>query len=327
MKTNLLPTVALATAVVTLAFGLPAQAQTKWDMPMAYPATNFHTINAQKFADAVKAGSGGKLEITLHPNGSLFKANEIKRAVQTGQAQIGEVLMVNLENEDPIFGADGVPFLATDFAASKKLADAAKPVVAKKLTAWGLTLMYTVPWPPQGIYTNKPIETIKDMEGLKWRAYSPATSRMGELIKAQPVVIQAAELSQALSTGKVNSFVSSGSTGVDAKVWEQLKYFYDTKAWLPKNMVIVNNDALAKLDKATQDVLIAEAKKAETAGWAESQNLAQGYLDTLAKNGMQVQPPSPKLKEELAAMGKIMTDEWIKKAGADGEAVVSAYRK
>jgi TRAP-type C4-dicarboxylate transport system substrate-binding protein len=326
MKRTLLSTAAAAAVLLFAPLAAP-QAQTKWDMPMAYPATNFHTINAQKFADAVKAGTGGKLEITIHANASLFKANEIKRAVQTGQAQIGEVLMVNLQNEDAVFGADGVPFLATDFKASKKLADAAKPVVEKKLAAWGMNLLYAVPWPPQGIYANKELNSLKDMEGLKWRAYSPATARLGELVKAQPITIQAAELSQALATGKVNSFVSSGSTGVDTKVWEHLKYFYDTQAWLPKNMVVVNKAAFDKLDKAAQGVVIAEAKKAEAAGWAESEKLTKGYLETLAKNGMKVLPPNAKFKEELAAIGKTMTDEWVKSAGADGQAVVAAFRK
>ena len=165
------------------------------------------------------------------------------------------------------------------------------------------------------------------MEGLKWRAYSPATARLGELVKAQPITIQAAELSQALATGKVNSFVSSGSTGVDTKVWEALKFFYDTQAWLPKNMVIVNKAAFDKLDKKDQGVVTAEAKKAEAAGWAECEKLTKGYLDTLAKNGMKVQPPNAKFKAELAAVGKTMTDEWIKSAGAAGQAIVAAFKK
>lgn len=317
----------LAAAVtITATLATSASAQTKWDMPTAYPATNFHSVNAQKFADAVKSASGGKLEIVVHANASLFKANEIKRAVQTNQAQIGEVLMVNLENEDKVFGADGVPFLATDYAAAKKLADAARPVVEKKLAAQGMQLLYAVPWPPQGIYVSKELKSVKDMEGLKFRAYSPATSRIGELVKAQPVTVQAAELSQALATGKVNSFISSGATGVDSKVWEQLKYFYDTKAWLPKNMVIINKEAFDKLDAATKAVVLAEGKKAEMSGWAESEKLAQGYLDTLAKNGMVVEAPNPKFKDELSAIGKSMTDDWAKDAGADGEAILKAYR-
>jgi TRAP-type C4-dicarboxylate transport system substrate-binding protein len=325
MKTLMSLTAALGVAAA--AFAAPASAQTKWDMPMAYPATNFHSVNAQKFADAVKAATGGQLQITTHPGASLFKLPEIKRAVQTGQAQIGEVLDVSLENEDPVYGASGVPFLASSYAEARKLYTAQKPVVEKKLAAQGLMLLYSVPWPGQGFYAAKPINSVKDMEGLKWRAYSPATNRLGELFKAQPVTVQAAELSQALSTGKVNAMATSGATGVDSKVWEQLKYFYDAQGWQPKNMVIVNKAAFDKLDKKAQDALLAEGRKAEEAGWAASEQVAKESVETLRKNGMVVEAPSPQFKQELLAIGKIMTEEWIQKAGADGKAIVDAYRK
>ena len=173
-------TLALTAAAAT------ASAQTKWDLPAAYPATNFHTENLVQFSKDVEQASGGKLKITVHPNASLFKANEIKRAVQGGQAQIGEVLLVNFENENPIYGADGIPFLAASYAESKKLAAAQKPVLDKLLGAQGMMLLYTVPWPPQGIYVKKEIASVADMRGLKWRAYSPATGKIAELIGAQP---------------------------------------------------------------------------------------------------------------------------------------------
>src|SRR3982750_1217941 len=105
----------------SLAFGTSAFAQTKWDLPAAYPASNFHTENLTQFAADVDKASGGKLKITVHANASLFKANEIKRAVQGGQAQIGEILLVNFENEDPLYGLDGIPFLATSYGESLKL--------------------------------------------------------------------------------------------------------------------------------------------------------------------------------------------------------------
>ncbi|MBM3645414.1 MAG: TRAP transporter substrate-binding protein [Alphaproteobacteria bacterium] len=306
---------------------LPAAAQTKWDLPAAYPATNFHSINIQKFADAVKAGSGGKLEIVMHAGGSLFKAPEIKRAVQTGQAPLGEILISNFENEDPIFGLDVVPFLATSFPEAKKLWAAQKASLEKKLASQGMIALFSVPWPPQGLYAKKEINSLADMKGLKFRAYNRGTSRIAEIAGAQPVTIQAAELSQALATGKADSFISSGATGVDSKVWEQLTHFYDTQAWLPKNLVMVNKAAFDKLDAATQKVVRDEAAKAEAAGWAESERLAKGFLETLAKNGMKVQAPSARLAQEYKDLGKRLTDEWLEKAGADGRAVVEAYRK
>jgi TRAP-type transport system periplasmic protein len=314
----------LATACM---LALSAQAQTKWDLPAAYPATNFHTENLVQFASDVEKATGGKLKITVHANGSLFKANEIKRAVQGGQAQIGEILLVNLENENAIFGADGIPFLAVSYADSKKLATAQKPLLDKLLGAQGIKVLYTVPWPPQGIYVNKEIGSVADMRGLKWRAYSPATAKIAELIGAQPVTIQAAELGQALATGVVNSYMSSGSTGYDSKTYESIKYWYDTQAWLPKNAIIVNAAAFNALDAATQAAVTKAAAEAEARGWKISQEKNDWYKKALTEKGMKIMAPAPKLMADMKQVGGIMLADWEKKAGADGTALLSAYRK
>jgi TRAP-type C4-dicarboxylate transport system substrate-binding protein len=310
-----------------LAFGAGAFAQTKWDLPAAYPASNFHTENLVQFANDVDKASGGKLKITVHANASLFKANEIKRAVQGGQAPIGEVLLVNFENENPIYGADGIPFLATSYAEARKLATAQKPALDKLLGAQGMKVLYTVAWPPQGIYVNKELTSVADMRGLKWRAYSPATAKIAELVGAQPVTIQAAELSQALATGVVNSYMSSGSTGYDSKTYESIKYWYDTQAWLPKNAVLVNQKAFDALDKPTQDAVLKAAAEAETRGWKLSQEKNDWYAKALADKGMKIMKPSPKLMADLKQVGTIMLADWEKKAGPDGAAVISNFRK
>lgn len=317
----------LVSTALTLAMSSTLMAQTKWDLPAAYPATNFHTENLVQFANDVDKATGGKLKITVHANASLFKANEIKRAVQGGQAQIGEVLLVNFENENPIYGADGIPFLATSYAESKRLSDAQKPFTDKLLAAQGMKLLYAVAWPPQGIYVKKEIASVADMRGLKWRAYSPATGKIAELIGAQPVTIQAAELSQALATGVVESYMSSGSTGYDTKTYESIKYFYDTQAWLPKNAIIVNRKAFDALDAATQAALTKAAADAEVRGWKVSEEKNDWYKKALTEKGMKIMTPSPKLMGDLKQVGAIMLADWQKRAGPDGEAMVAAYLK
>ena len=316
-------------ALTVLSLGglaLSATAQTKWDLPSAYPASNFHTENLVQFAKDVDAATGGKLKIQVHDNASLFKAPEIKRAVQGGQAQAGELLMVNFQNEWPLWGLDGIPFLATSYAESKKLYQASKETVQKKLAEQGMMLLYAVAWPPQGIFTKKQVESAADLKGIKWRAYSPATARIAELVGAQPVTVQQAELSQAMATGVVESYMSSGSTGYDTKTYEHLKFFADTQAWLPKNAVIANKKAFDALDKATQDGLLKAAAEAEARGWATSEQKTNEYLDLLKKNGMTVYAPSPQLKSDMRKVGDTMLKEWLDKAGAEGKAVVDAYR-
>jgi TRAP-type C4-dicarboxylate transport system substrate-binding protein len=320
-----LATVGAAAALAALT--TVAQAQTRWDLPAAYPANNFHTENLQQFANDVDKATGGKLKITVHANASLFKAPEIKRAVQGGQAQIGEILLPSYENEWPIFGVDGIPFLADSYAEAMKLYKAEKPFLQKKLAEQGMMLLYAVPWPPQGIYVNKPINSAADLKGVKWRAYSPATARIAALVGAQPVTIQAAELSQAMATGVVESYMSSGSTGYDTKTYEHIKYWYDTQAWLPKNAVIVNKAAFDALDKPTQAAVLKAGAEAEARGWAISQQKNGEYIDLLKKNGMTILPPSPQLKADLKKVGDTMLKEWLEKAGPDGQALIDAYRK
>ena len=317
----------LLAAAAVLALSATAQAQTRWDLPAAYPATNFHTVNLVDFANDVDRLSGGKLKITVHANASLFKAPEIKRAVQGGQAQLGEILLVNFQNEWQVYGADGIPFLADSYDEAVKLWRVQRPMLEKKLAEQGMVVLYAVPWPPQGIYVNKPINSAADLRGVKWRAYSPSTARIAELVGAQPVTVQAAELTQAMATGVVQSYMSSGSTGFDTKTYEHIKYWYDTQAWLPKNAVIMNKRAFDALDKPTQDAVLKAAADAEVRGLAASKRANGETLDKLRANGMQILPPSAQLKADMAKVGEVMVREWLEKAGAEGRQLVEAFRR
>jgi TRAP-type transport system periplasmic protein len=314
-------------AGLTLGICGNAAAQTKWDLPAAYPATNFHSENLVQFAGDVEKATSGKLKITVHANASLFKAPEIKRAVQGGQAQIGEILLANFQNEWQIFGADGLPFLADSYEASMKLYKAQRPAMEKKLGEQGLMLLYAVPWPPQGIYVKKPISSAADLKGVKWRAYSPATARIAELVGAQPVTVQAAELQQAMATGVVESYMSSGSTGYDSKTYEHIKYWYDTQAWLPKNAVIVNKAAFDALDAPSQQAVLKAGADAEARGFAVSRAKNDEYKELLKKNGMNIVAPPAALTADMKKVGETMLKEWLEKAGAEGQAVIDAYRK
>jgi TRAP-type C4-dicarboxylate transport system substrate-binding protein len=320
-------TLSIVVASLLATVGFSAQSQTKWDLPTAYPPTIFHTENLVEFSKDVAKATGGKLNITVHSNASLFKAPEIKRAVQGNQAQLGEILLVNFGNEDPIFELDGVPFLVNSYAGAKKLAAIQKPYLEKKLASQGMMLLFAVPWPPQGIFANRDLKTVADMKGLKWRAYSPATAKIAELVGANPVTIQVAELSQAMATGVMDSMISSSTTGVDSKIYEYIKKFYDNKAWIPKNAVIMNKKAFDALDEATRKALLAEAAKAEERGWKISEAKTNESLAGWTKNGGQVIQPSAELTKGLNEIGQKMLADYLKKAGKDGQAIVDALKK
>jgi TRAP-type transport system periplasmic protein len=302
-------------------------AQTKWDMATGYSPNSFQTENVQQFANDVEKATAGKLKIALHPNGSLFKANEIKRAVQSGQVPAGEFILSGAANESPIFGLDSIPFLATSYADSKKLWNAQKPALEKYLANQGVKLLFVSPWPPQSLYSRKPVASANDLKGTKMRAYNPATSRIAVELRAQPTTIQLAELAQALTTGGVDNFLTSSASGIETKLYEHVKYLYEVNAWLPKNAVVVSQKAFDGLDATTKEAVLKAAADAQLRGFAVSEEKNKGYLADLKTKGMNIAPPSAALNAELKKIGDLMIADWIKDAGADGKAMVEAYRK
>ena len=311
--------------LLSLAFGT-AHAQTKWDMPTPYSDGEFHTRNVRQFVEEVKKNTGGALDITVHSNGSLIKHPDILRAVSTGQVNMAEFLLGQFGNEDPVFAADNVPFVAPGYDSAFKFYQAQKPVLEKKLQGRGLKLLYAVSWPGQGIYTRDPVKTVADFKGLKMRTYSPLTSRLAELLGASPTIAQVPEVPQMFATGAMHAMVTSSATGTSTKAWEFVKNYYKTNAWNPKNVVVVNERAFARLPKPQQDGLVKAAAAAEPRGWEMSKARERDADELLAKNGISVQEPSPELKTALTKIGEQMAAEWEKTAGADGQAILKAYK-
>lgn len=319
-------TTALLAATAMTAVSASAALADKWDMPMAYSASNFHSATGAEFAKCVTTGTGGDIEIVTHPSGSLFKGADIKRAIQTGQAPIGERLLSGHQNENALFGFDSVPFLATSFDASAKLWKAAKAPLTELLASQNLTLLYAVPWPPQGLYFKNEVTSVAEMKGIKFRSYNNATSRLAELTGMLPVTIEAAEISQAFATGVAESMVSSGSTGYDRKVWESLNYFYEVDAWLPRNYVMVNSDIWAGVSDGNKAVIRGCAELAEYAGNWRAKEYTGFTLQGLRDGGMNVGPASDQMVNELKEIGVTMTNEWLEAAGDEGKAIVDAFK-
>ena len=312
-------------AACAVAFGT-AQAQTKWDMPTPYSDGEFHTRNVKTFVEDAQKASGGKLEIVVHSNGSLIKHPDILRAVSTGQVNIGEVLLGQFSNEDPVFAADNIPFVAPGYDAAWKFYQAQKPELQASLKKRGLRLMYSVAWPGQGFYTKEPLKSVEDLKGTKFRTYSPLTARLAELLGASPTVIQVPEIPQMFATGAVQAMITSSATGTSTKAWEFVKNYTRTNAWNPKNVVVVNERGFSRLPKEQQQGLLKAAAAAEPRGWEMSKAREKEGDETLAKNGITVAEASPQLKAELAKIGEQMAAEWEKAAGADGQAILKAYR-
>jgi TRAP-type C4-dicarboxylate transport system substrate-binding protein len=315
----------LAAAAFVLAG--PGAAQTKWDMPTPYSEGNFHTKNILQFAQDVDKATKGKLKIQIHASGSLIKHPEIKKSVRQGSAPIGEVLASLHSNDSPVYGVDSIPFLTGGYADAKKLYNAQKPALGKRLASEGLVLLYSVPWPPQGLYARKEIKSVDDLSGLKFRTYNAATSRLSQLVKAVPTQIEVPDIPTAFATGRVEAMITSPSTGVDSKAWDFLTHYHDLRGWQPRNIVIANKDAFDKLPADQKKALTDAAKAAEDRGWAASEKETAEKTKVLADNKVAIVQPTPALRKALQDIGATMAKEWEASAGADGKTIMGAYRK
>lgn len=319
---------ALSAMACALSIGaFAAQAAERWNMSVEQPDGNFITTVAKDFAKDVETATAGELQIRIHANSVLFKRPEVKRAVQTGQVQVGDVLMSVLGNEDPIYEVDSVPFLVRNYTDAQKLWVASRPAVEERLATQGIKLLYAMPWSPQSIYSKTPISSMDDFKGMKFRAYNPATSRIAELMGAIPTIIQTGEIPQAFSTSMISGMLTSPTTGVDSQAWDFVSYYYDVKAFIPKNFVIVNARAFKRLPPASQKAVLEAAARAETRGWAIAQEETSKLVKTLADHGMQVAESAPEAVEAgFDKIGETMLDEWLEKSGADGKAIIDAYK-
>ncbi|WP_129139478.1 TRAP transporter substrate-binding protein [Modicisalibacter coralii] len=320
----------LKTTGIALALGLgwslTAQAEV-WDMPSPQPADNYISENVSWFADQVREATDGKIDIRVHPGGSLFPGSEIKRAVQRDQAQIGVQLLSAYQNENPLFGIDSVPFLADSFEESQTLWEVSQPVLDETLNEQNLELLYHIPWPPQGLFFDREIDRPEDAQGLKFRAYNTATARFAELMGMTPTLIEEAELSQAAATGMVQSLISSGEPVYNHQLWSYLPEFYDAKAWLVVSHIFVNQQRWQSLDQATRDEIRAIAKQAEQRGIERAKAMTEQLKAKLSEKGVAINQPSESLEAEFQRIGRQMQQEWMEKAGDEGRQLVETYRQ
>lgn len=323
-RRHLLAAAGAALAAPALSRG--AQAQTRWQMATPYADGNFHTRNIRQMLTELEAATSGRLSIQLHSNGALLPMPQIKRGVQTGQVQAGEMLLTAYSNEDVFFDADAIPQLVTNFPQAKKLADLQKPYIETRLARQGLSLLYMVPWPPAGLYAQNPIPTIEGLRGLRFRTFSPATNRFAALVGAQPTLVQSAELAQAFATGVVQAQITSAATGVDTAAWDYAKVFTPLGFSMTKNAVIVSRRALEALSAADQAAVRAAAAAAEARGYELSAEAQRSTEATLGSRGMQIVPPTEEFLAGLRRISSTMTDEWVARAGADGAKLIADYR-
>jgi TRAP-type transport system periplasmic protein len=297
----------------------------QWKLATGYRAESFHTQNIIQFARDVEQASAGRLVIEVHPNNTLAKLNDVRQAVQEGRAEAGETIMASLVKDIPIAGADSIPFVVGSYADAQRLWQLQRPLIEKHFTARGLKVLYAVPWPPQGLFSNKPVRGSADFAGTKMRTYNQTTIRIAELVKAVPVDVAMVDVNKALAEGRMDNMITSAVTGVENKVWGPIRHYYEINAWFPKNIVFVNTRAFGSLEPATQKAVMTAAAAAEARGWAKSQAVMVDSTNELRANGIKVERVSGEFDGEIKRLGEKFSREWVRLVGNEANSIFIPY--
>jgi TRAP-type C4-dicarboxylate transport system substrate-binding protein len=314
-----------ALCAVSLGHASTVMAQTTWKLATGYRAESFHTQNIMQFARDIDQATVGQLKIQVHPNNTLAKLSEITQAVLQGKADAGETIMTSMVKDIPIAGADSIPFVVSSYKDAERMWKLQRPGIEKHFSRRGLKLLYTVPWPPQGLHSSKPVRSLSDFKGTQMRTYNSTTLRIAEMLGAKPVDVAMVDVGKALAEGRMDNMITSALTGVENKVWGPIKYYYEINAWFPKNVVFVSSKAFDALKPAARNMVMKAAADAETRGWQASQALAGSATEELRQNGIRIERIPGDLEQEIKRMGEKFSREWVRSVGNEANDIFVPY--
>ncbi len=311
--------------IATISAGLMASV-IKMDLNAKYPATNFHTKGAVKFAKLVEKYTNATVKITVHSGSSLVKGNPLK-AVKDGTVALTDMFIPFTSGGGKVFGISALPFIANSYNDAYRLYQISKPAYNKTFKKWNQKLLYAVTWPPSGLYTKKPIKNMNDFKDLKTRTYDKNSANFINMAGGHAIALAWGEVYSALRTGLVNSVVTSSASGKDGKFWEVLNYFTKINYAYPLQAVTINLDYWNSLSKAQQQAMLKAAKEIEKYQWEASKKEDGIALKTLAEHGMKIEKATPEVKKGLNKIANKLLNKFLEDASPAIKKIFKEYRK
>ncbi|HSF63636.1 MAG TPA: TRAP transporter substrate-binding protein [Paracoccaceae bacterium] len=315
-----------ASAALLSCLALTAQAETRLNLADVLPEGNFMVQNALKFAEEVAAATDGEVIISVKAGGALgFKGPDQLSAVRDGLVEMADINISQQVGIDPLFGAEGVPFLIRSMDELKAYHAFLRPVFEGLAEKHNQKILYMVPSPAQYVYLNKDVAVIDDFRGIPVRGADKNTVDIISAIGMNGVVMPWGELIPALASKRVEGVATSATSGVDGKFWEFLKYIYPTNHTWGSNAVTINLDVWNKLDPEDQAAITEVAQRLEPAFWDVSRQGDVNSIEVMKSNGMELKDISPDLAAALAEKAVPVQEAFFERVPAALE-IVTAYR-
>ncbi len=322
-------TLSLIVAVLSIGLSLPALALEKLDLATTYSGANIHAETCREFASRVEKATDGKLVVAVHEGGALgLKDEDHFTSITDGIVPMASVLMGAAIGTSPIYALSTSPFLVKDFKEAKLLHDIARPYYDKEAKKYNQLILYTAPWPPSSIHAKRPIKKYEDIQGLRIRTYDKNGTDVLKQAGANAVVMSWGDVYPALATGTIDSVLTSSTSAVAGKFWEVLTDTTRVNFAIPLNMININLDTFNGLPKEQQEKLLKIGKEMEERQWKLAEESMAAEEKILAENGMNIhREVSEELASKLRASGQDIIEDWLKKTGKDGKAILDEFEK
>jgi TRAP-type C4-dicarboxylate transport system substrate-binding protein len=316
-------------AAVACAISTSAAAQVKWDLTSEYAHNSLIGTGNQFFVDKLKDKSSGQIVVTPHFGGSLgFKSREVLDAVGRGAVPMGDAPVGFWVGIEPIFQLPVLPFVVSSTKEALALYEIAKPAYAKALAKNNQYLVYAAPWPPNGIWSKRPLESAKSFSGLKIRTLDPVSTNTFKALNALPQQLAWADVVPMLATGGIEAVMTSADGGVSAKFWDHVSNYTAANVAWALSMATINKDAFDRLSDTQKKAFREAAAETEAHQWAAvDERVRSSYVEMRAKNVRITEAPPADMKEALVKAAEPAVRDWVAKVGPEGRSIIESFRK
>lgn len=323
----MLKTIVSATFAMSVGMGAQAaSAQMQWDLANEYPPNSVHAQSADTFIAALEKATNGEIDVTAHHGASLgYKSVDQFDAVGDGAIQLASSFVGGWSGIDPIFLVTSLPFLAPSATDTRALYDAAKPYYEATLDEANQIFLFATPWPPSGLWGNKPLDSMEALQNVRIRTYDANGTLTLREAGASPIQLSWADTVPQLTTGGIDGVLTSADGGAAAQLWEHQSHFTEVNYASPLQIVHINKDVYEELTPEQQEAVRSAAKEAEDFGWGLLANRVEENYAQMRENGMTiVTDVSPDYLAELGTAAKPSIEGW-KASYPDSEAILTAY--
>jgi TRAP-type C4-dicarboxylate transport system substrate-binding protein len=299
------------------------------DLVNEYPASAMSSEADAFFAAAVERRANGR--VTIHPipdAKSGLRSREQLKAVSDNRYAMANSVAGTLGDEDPAFLLSSLPFLTATMTDARILYELALPLYEQLFAERKQKLLYAMPWPPSGIWSAAPLDSLAALKALKIRTYDDAGTNVLARIATSATIVSFSDLTPKLESGEINAVLSSGDGGAGRQLWKYLRRFSSINYAVPLSFASISLAAWETLDEDARAALTEAARETAERQWTVLATRLDENFRRMRANGVTIdEKPPVEVMDALRAAADASIADWLARAGPQAKLIYETYRK